>query len=384
MTTCGSASFVTALGWVFREACVKNTLGFALVCGLVLAACSDAHISMEPGRDASTDATASDSGVSVGDGAVADAAPTDAAPTDAASSDAAPSDAAVADGSSDAQISPDGGAGANCGGFAGIACADGYLCGYTAGECNVADALGTCYAPPESCAAIYRPVCGCDGETYSNACRAAMAGAQVARDGACDACPPQDAAGEGECERFFGYALGNIGCFGVSGCSCVGDDCDALFETIEECETYGESCGDPPGAGAGELCGGFAGIACEAGLDCVPDVGMCRVADASGTCQEVTDSCYAILRPVCGCDGRSYPNDCYATRAGVGIDHPGSCLECGTAQEVEGFGDCRAIAGYAYNGRSCEAIQCECVGADCAVIFESMDDCQAFADSCRL
>lgn len=44
---------------------------------------------------------------------------------------------------------------------------------------------GTCRARPEACPAIYAPVCGCDGVTYSNSCTAAAAGANVAYDGMC-------------------------------------------------------------------------------------------------------------------------------------------------------------------------------------------------------
>lgn len=74
-----------------------------------------------------------------------------------------------------------------CGGIAGIACAsDKQYCSYAEGVCTkIADASGSCKPKPEMCPMIYAPVCGCDGETYSNSCVAASHGASVAAKGAC-------------------------------------------------------------------------------------------------------------------------------------------------------------------------------------------------------
>src|SRR5262245_37475752 len=52
--------------------------------------------------------------------------------------------------------------GQECGGFAGIQCADGLWCEHQAGECETADVSGTCVTVPEMCTKDYRPVCSCD------------------------------------------------------------------------------------------------------------------------------------------------------------------------------------------------------------------------------
>lgn len=81
------------------------------------------------------------------------------------------------------------------------------------------------------------------------------------------------------------------------------------------------------GGKAGDLCGSR-GIpaACETGLFCKRDkTANCGRADAAGVCSPIPMACIALYKPVCGCDNKTYGNECEAWHAGVSVDYDGVC-----------------------------------------------------------
>jgi len=57
-----------------------------------------------------------------------------------------------------------------------------------------------------------------------------------------DPCAPQDVKGEGGCAQILGVFWNGAECAFISGCSCVGADCDKGFETPEECQRAYRGC----------------------------------------------------------------------------------------------------------------------------------------------
>ncbi|HEY8145873.1 MAG TPA: Kazal-type serine protease inhibitor domain-containing protein [Kofleriaceae bacterium] len=155
-----------------------------------------------------------------------------------------------------------------CGGFAGLSCGDESMyCHYEQeAGCGFADASGTCREVPAACTEQLAPVCGCNGQTYSNSCFAALGGTSVVHDGACD---------------------------------------------------------EPAG---GDSCGGQVGLACADNQYCEYHAeDLCGAADHLGTCQDIPQACTEEFAPVCGCDGETHSNACFAAMAGTSVVHTGAC-----------------------------------------------------------
>jgi hypothetical protein len=69
----------------------------------------------------------------------------------------------------------------------------------------------------------------------------------------------------------------------------------------------------------------FPGSSCRASEFCQGPTGQCFIAFLSGTCTTVPQVCLNNVQRVCGCDGKTYSNDCKRRQARVTKVKDGAC-----------------------------------------------------------
>jgi hypothetical protein len=81
-----------------------------------------------------------------------------------------------------------------------------------------------------------------------------------------------------------------------------------------------------PAISLGQFCGGILDIRCDQGLFCDLVGSVCGAGDRGGTCAHIPRACTrGVQRPVCGCNGKTYGNNCDRRIARASRWHAGAC-----------------------------------------------------------
>jgi len=204
------------------------------------------------------------------------------------------------------------------------------------------DAKGSCAVVPDLCPAGFDPVCGCRNVTFGNACMAALARDNVAYKGQC--LNVRTCLNNTDCMSGEYCAKTESACDDTGVCDPMPDSCPGILSPVCGCNgnSFASEClANLKGVSVDRAGPCDITVACAQTVDC-PSFYFCKkpvggCTAQKGNCVQPSESCTTQYDPVCGCDGNTYSNACFAEQAGMTVALIG---ECNTTEECSVDTDC--------------------------------------------